>query len=404
MTTKNDDPVALVAQIGEEIKAIKKSGEEINTELKKTVTASAADAKAALDKANELSEKVIASATAITEIEQKLAAGVIKGKVAPKTLGDTIISSEEFKAFAAGKTQKFRIEANTITGQTGSPPANSDTLVPADRLPGIIPGAFRSLRVADVLPAGTTVSNNVEYTRELLFTNAAEETAEGDTKKQSTLTFELANAPVRTIAHFLKASKQILDDAPALQSYIDTRLRYGVDLRWDKQLLRGNGSNQNISGILATGNYTAFTPTASEIALDSINRMIEAVGLADYNPTAIIMHTADWHAIERLKVGGTSNPNQYVVGEPLGVINRVLWGLPVVVTNQMHQGRAVVGAFDIAYQAFTRQTTVVEMFEQDDTNVQKNLLTIRAEKRGCLATYRPASVVAGLLISGSSAP
>jgi HK97 family phage major capsid protein len=128
-----------------------------------------------------------------------------------------VIKSEGFKQYAQGNSSKFRIEANTITGQTGtSPPTNSDTLVPAQRLPGIIPGAFRALRVADVIPQGTTTSNAVEYTRELAFTNAAVEVAEGDNKPQSSLTFELVSAPVRTIAHWLKVSKQVLDDAPAL--------------------------------------------------------------------------------------------------------------------------------------------------------------------------------------------
>src|SRR5690606_25349230 len=143
--------------------------------------------------------------------------------------------SEGFKAFANGSSgnQKFRIEANTIIGQEGSPLENSDTLVAPHRLPGIIPGALRSLRVRDVLPSGVTSSNNIHYTRESAFTNDAAERNEGTQKPESALTFELVDAPVRTIAHFLKVSKQVLDDAPALQSYIDTRLRYGVELRFD---------------------------------------------------------------------------------------------------------------------------------------------------------------------------
>ena len=402
MSANDKDPVKLVEQIGTSIEAFKKEQAVIHAALKEASEKQGADITTALKAANDSAEKVVAIATQITEIEQKLAEGVKSAKVAPKTLADVILESEQYTQFAKGKTQKMVVEANTIIGQEGSPQRNSDTIIRSDRVPGIIPGAFRSLRIEDVLPSGNTTSNMVEYTRELLFTNGAAETAEGDSKPQATLTFELANAPVRTIAHWLKASKQVLDDAAVLRSYIDTRLAYGVNLRTDLQLLRGNGTGQNILGITGTGNFTAFTPTASEIALDSVNRAIEAVEVADYAPTAIIMHTADWHAIERLKVGGTSNPNQYVVGEPLGVINRVLWGLPVVVSNNMYQGRFVVGAFDIAFQVFNRQSTVVEMFEQDDTNVQKNLMTIRAERRLALAGYRAASVRYGLLIAGSS--
>jgi HK97 family phage major capsid protein len=405
----NKTPEELVKDINASIDAMKLEGVRINTELQAATKAAtskadtaAEDSVKALKAANESAEKIIAFSASMNEMQQKLAEGVKGGTVAPKTLGEIIVKSEEFAAFAAGKTQKMRIEANTIIGQEGSPPANSGTIVAPDRQPGIIPGAFRNLKVADFLPQGNTTSNLIQYTRELAFTNGAEETAEGDTKKQSAITFELDSAPVVTIAHFIKASKQILDDSPALQSYIDTRMRYGVDLKFEKQLLVGTGVSQQMGGMTKSGNYTAFTPTTGEMQLDSINRMIEQVETADYAPTGIIMNTADWHAIERLKRDTTYMRNAYVVGDPLGSIGRVLWGLPVVVSNSVTPGKAIVAAFDIAFQIFNRMTTIVEMFEQDDTNVQKNLITIRAEKRAALCAYRPASVAYGLLVFGSS--
>ena len=390
------DPIKLVEGINASIETMKADNAAIMAKLKEANEATGSDAKAAVAKAEELALKIQGQANQILDLEQKLGEQVVASKAAPETLGRMLIQSDAFKSFASGRTQKARIEANTITGQTGSsPPTNSDTLVPAQRLPGIIPGAFRALRVRDVLPQGTTTSNAVEYTRELAFTNAAVEVAEGDNKPQSTLTFELVSAPVRTIAHWLKLSKQVLDDAPALESYVDTRLRYGVDLRYDSQLLNGNGTGQNISGIRDSGNFTAFTPETGENALDSLNRAIYAVYAQDYAPTAIIMNPADWGAIERIKVG--TSDVRYVVGNPTGQVGPTIWGLPVVVTNAMTAGSFVCGAMDIAYQVWNRMGTVVEMFEQDDDNVTKNLVTVRAEMRGTLATYRAASVQSGLL-------
>lgn len=409
MAIDDKDPVKLVQEINASMKSMKEEGEKITAELKNATKAAtdksdAANAESvkALAKADESAKKVIELSVIMNELQQKLAEGVQKGTVAPKTLGEIILLSQEFKDFASGKSGKMRIEANTIIGQQGSPPANSDTIVPVDRQSGIIPGAFRSLKVADLIPSGNTTSNLIEYTRELAFVNRAEEQAEGDTKKQSDITFELVSSPVVTIAHFIKASKQIVDDQPALQSYIDTRMRYGVDLKFERQLISGTGVSQQMGGMTKSGNYTAFTPTAAEISLDSVNRMIEQVETAEYMPTGVLMNTADWHSIERQKVGGTSNPNQYVVGEPLGVINRILWGLPVVVSNSMTPGKAIVADFAQAFQIFNRMSTIVEMFEQDDTNVQKNLITIRAEKRAALASYVPAAVAYGLLVYGSS--
>jgi len=240
---------------------------------------------------------------------------------------------------------------------------------------------------------GTTTSNAIEFTRELAYTNDAAEVAEGAQKPESDLTFELVSTPVRTIAHFIKVSKQVLDDAPALAAYIDTRLRHGTEQRYDAQLLNGDGVGQNISGMTDTGNYTAFTPLTGETALDSINRAIYEVIAADYSATGIILNPADWGAIERLK----DTTNSYIIGNPQGYVGPVLWGLPVTVTNAMTAGKFLVAAFDIAYMAWDRQGTVVEMFEQDDVNVQKNLVTIRSEKRGALASYRPVSASYGSL-------
>jgi HK97 family phage major capsid protein len=389
-----------VQQINAAIETFKTTQAELTTNIKTLAEGSDKVSKEALTKADALATKIAGISTSIVEMEQKLADGVMKGTEKVSTLGNMVIQSDAFKQYAAGNTSKFRIEANTIIGQEGSPAENSDTLVAPQRLSGIIPGAFRALRVRDVLPQGTTSSNMVEYTRELAFTNNAAERNEGVAKPESSLTFELKNAPVRTIAHFLKVSKQVLEDAAALQSYIDTRLRYGVELKYDSQLINGNGTAPAISGMLDSGNYTAFTQGPfGETALDNINRAIYQVLAADYAATGIIMNPADWGAIERLK----GDDDHYIIGNAQGNIGPRLWGLPVVVTNNLAAGKFICGAFDIAYQVWNRSGTVVEMFEQDSDNVQKNLVTVRAEARGCLASYRPASVVYGDLVTAASA-
>lgn len=377
-------------QLNQVVEAIEKKQSEIDAMLK----SAGAESKSAVEAAEKAAKELKAMGDRLLEIEQKQAEGIKKGYEAPKSLGDSFVTSEEFKAFVEGRTSKARLEIkNTITGQSGSPAANSDTIVAPQRQSGIVSGAFRTLRIRDVLPFGTTSSNLVEYTRELAFTNNAAETAEAATKPETALTFELVSAPVKTIAHWLKLSKQVMDDAPALASYVDTRLRYGVELRIDQQLLNGNGSGQNIGGLTKVGNHTAFTPVSGDNAIDSINRAIYAVAAADYNATAIIINPADWGAIERTK----TTDKAYVFGAPQSLAP-TLWGLPVVATNTMQSGKFMVGAMDVAAQVWNRQGVTVEMSEADDTNFQKNLVTVRAEARLALAIYRPASIQYGSLI------
>jgi HK97 family phage major capsid protein len=385
---------AAVAAFKTEFKTFTDARAAADKSLKDLIGATDTTAKAAADAATKATDKVTEVAANLLEIEQKLADKLTAGDHVPAaTVGQILVNSAEYKALnlkmgqTPGAGFKLRVEANTLMGQEGSPPENADTLVPTARRAGIVPGAFRTLRVRDVIPTIPTTSNAWQFTRELLFTNNAAEVAEGAAKAESVLTFEDSTVNIRTIAHFIKASNQILADAPALRAYVDGRLRYGVELREETQIVAGDGTGQNISGMTASGNFTAFTPTSGDNAIDSVNRAKYAILGADYMATAIIMNPADWGALERLKDGVNGG---YLVGNPFGTITPILWGLPVIVTNSMTSGKFLIADFATSYEYAERQSTVIDLgFVNDDFT--KNLVTIRAEKRGALATIRPAS-------------
>jgi len=363
---------------------------------KKSSDDNSKEIKAVIKTAEDIANKVTDVADRLAEAEQKLVEGVKSEKLEPKSLGMLVVASDEYKDFISGKRNTFNLEVqnNTISGQDGSPLSNNDTLVQSQRIPGIIPGAFRRLRIKDIIPQGTTGSNLVEFTRELAFTNNAAETKEAGTKPESSITFELANTPIVTIAHWLKVTKQVAADAPAVISYIDGRLRYGVDRREDQQLLTGSGVGQNLVGMTIAPNFTAFTPTSGDTALDTINRIKYVIDNADYVASAIILNPTDWGIIERSK----ETNGLYIIGDPRSALGPFLWGLPVVVSSAMTVGKVLVADFNIAFQYWLREATNVQMSESDDTNFQKNLITIRAEKRSALAGYVPAAARFGSLI------
>ena len=388
---------AQVAQaLGEwqaEFKAFRSATTEASAAIKESMEAQGKDVAAAIKAANDAVEKANSVAANLIEIEQKVADYALRDNSVPMaSIGAIVTASQEYKALGLqpGQTPqngfKLRVEANTITGQGGSPLENQDTLVPTDRRAGIVPGAFRTLRVRDLIPTVPTTSNAWQFVRELVFTNAAAETAEGAAKPEATLTFEDVTVNIRTIAHWIKASNQILADAPALRAYIDNRLRYGVELREEQQIVAGNGTGQNISGMTASGNFTAFTPTSGDTEIDSINRAKYAILGADYVPTGVLLNPADWGAIERLR----TSDNAYLVGDPFGQITPIMWGLPVVATNSMTSGKMLVADFATSYEYVERSTTVIDVGYVND-DFTKNLVTLRSEKRGALAVIRPAS-------------
>src|SRR5690606_29707971 len=126
--------------------------------------------------------------------------------------------------------------------------------------------------------------------------------------------------------HYAKASRQILDDAAQLRTYIDGRLRYGLAFKEEAQLLNGDGTGQNLLGIVpqATAYSAEFTPD-SATAIDTMRLAMLQAALAEYPATGHVMHPTDWARIELTKDAG----GQYIIGVPQGTASPTLWGLPV---------------------------------------------------------------------------
>lgn len=329
----------------------------------------------------------------LDDAEQKLARRQDADADAPRTAGERFVASEEFKNFAGQTRPRGRliVEVKDISSLTTDAAGSVGTLVQAQRvMPVDLPQ--RRMTVRALLAQGNTTSNTIEYDKEKVFTNSAAPVAEGDAKPQSELQFEEATAPVRTIAHWMRASVQILDDAPALRSIIDNRLRYGLAYIEEAQLLNGSGAGQNIEGLVTAA--TAYAAPGSLVAdqlVDTIRLGILQVALAEYPANGIVLNPIDWAYIEMLK---DANDN-YLIGNPQGSIQPRLWNLPVVATQAMTVDKFLVGAFDMAAQIFDRQDATVEVSTEDQDNFVKNKVTIRAEERLALAIYREQAIVYG---------
>jgi HK97 family phage major capsid protein len=280
-------------------------------------------------------------------------------------------------------------------GSWGSGVSPTSSLVVAERVP-IIQPPMRQLVVRDLLMPGTTASNAIEYPVETddPASTAAAPVSEGARKPQSDIRFDLRNVPVRTIAHFMKASRQILDDAPMLMSYIDGRLVYGLGYAEEFQLLYGDGTGQNLLGIIpqATAYAAAFAPT-NPTNIDTLRLASLQATNAYYPATGYTLHPTDWAKIELTK----DTQGRYIVGQPETEIAARLWGLPVVQTPAMQVGHFLTGSFRLAAQIFDRMQKEVMISTEDQDNFVRNMVTIRAEERLALAVYRPAAFIYGTL-------
>jgi len=258
--------------------------------------------------------------------------------------------------------------------------------------PGVIPGDFEPLTIRQLIPTITVNSNAVDSLREASNTNNAAEVAEGSAKPESAVTFEQYNVPIQTVAHWIKVSNQLLADAPAVSAYIDTRLRDGLAQRVEGQILNGDGTTPNLSGLLDAGNFTSFTPETGANLVESINKAKYALWATGNMPDTVIVNPADWGAMELAREG--SGTGAYLYGAPGTNAGMSPFGVQVVLSNHMAAGSFLIGSLRASATIFQREGAVVEMgFINDDFT--KNLVTIRAEERLALAVDRPSGIMSG---------
>lgn len=317
----------------------------------------------------------------------------------PRDIGDIVVDSEKFKAtdVSGGWRGSIRVgmeraditSANTTVGAGRSA---GTSLVPGARVPGIVAPPNRQFTIRDLLAPGRTAASSVEFVKETGFTNSAAPVAETTQKPKSDLTFNLFTTPVRTLAHIFKASRQILDDAPGLASYINARGSYGLKFVEENQLLNGDGTGQNLHGIVpqATAFAPAFTPS-SPTGIDRLRLAVLQVILAEYPASGFVLNPIDWAKIELTKDG----EGRYIVGNAQSPIGPSLWGLPVVQTQAMTAGDFLTGAFNLAAQVYDRMDIEVLLSSENVDDFEKNMFTIRIEERLALAVYRPEAFVTG---------
>lgn len=268
----------------------------------------------------------------------------------------------------------------------------------AQRIDAIVPLARRRLTVRDLLRTRPVNGAAVDFIRELAYTNAASPTTDSGTRNESADTFVIASERVKTIGHWIPASRALFDDLPELRRFIDDNLVYGIKLREENEALNGDNLGQHYNGICGQATpYAGSYATAGDTKLDKLRHAILELEARDEACTAFVLNPRDMHDIELIKEEyGGANSGSYVIGDPLqGTLNvRTLWGRPVVSTNSMASGYFL--AFDASkVVAAERQDATVDFSESHDEFFIQGKIAVRAELRGCVAVLRTTALSFG---------
>lgn len=314
------------------------------------------------------------------------------------SLGEQFVASPEYGKFKdAGRAKGARwstgvveLHSELLDSDAGSPGSGGDLIVPQYQS-GILPILFRRLTIADLIAPGTTDSNLIIYMKETQFDNNADTVQEGAEKPESGLRFDQAQDRVHKIAHWLPVTEEMLEDVPQLRSYIDSRLRLGVQLVEEDKLLNGADSPAELTGILNRDGLAtpvdAGSASPDNPGADAIFRQMMAIFNSSFlMPDGIVTNPLNWQTIQLMKDAN----GQYMGGGPFNSpVPARLWGLPVVPTPAITSGNALVGAFRQAAQIFRKGGLRVEASNSHDDYFIRNLVAIRAEERLALAVYRP---------------
>jgi HK97 family phage major capsid protein len=388
-----------------EIEVIKSHLDTVKAEIKSAVEKRDAEVKQ-YGEATEATRKALTAATErldsikhdmdridarVVEME-KAAKRQFAGEQVSKSYGQQFVESDAFKNARSNGTDAFRVQ-KTISGLA----ASAGALVRPDRRPDVVIGAERPRFIRELLQSIPTSSNAVEVMRQNVFTNNAAAQApssastaigagEWQTKGQSNVTYEFVTVPIRTMAHWIPASRQVLSDAPMLQRLVDSKLMYGLNLLADSQLLYGNGLNQNLTGLMvdsgvsSVGEIAAGT-SAADLAgamLDHIRAAITKNQTYDYyNVNGLVINPVDWGTLETAK----GSDGHYIwVTVPNGGESR-LWRVPVIVSNAMTAGDFLLGDWTMGATIYDREQMDIRVSESHSDYFVKNGVAILAEER-----------------------
>ena len=318
----------------------------------------------------ELGKKQLGLAEEIRRLKQQQPGGSDSVK-APLTLGARVVADAGYLEFAAGKGKGFSVTL-TDPNPVGTGSTVDSKVYPDQRIQGIIGIGAAPLTLEDTIHHTPTSSKAIVYSREKKYVNNAAEVING---------------------------VDLIPQSEALADYINFRVQYGVKQRVESQLLNGDGTNANLSGLLMTGNYTphGFDPAANpEITnqVDLIGFAALAVKSVGLTPNVTIMNPVDYFKLRCLK----DSNGRYLFSDPMGPSNRPVWDTYVVESSAMPKGKFLTLDTNMACMIYDRKETVVEFGYEDGNNFRKGLVTIKADRRLAFAIERPSGIVGGDLV------
>ncbi|MEI4521227.1 phage major capsid protein [Pseudomonas sp. CCNWLW23] len=384
----------LETQLKEGFSGLQKKYDAVADEMQKGNTVTT-EMKSQIEKQKGEIERVI-------EQVQKLEEKGIKLRSQPgeaKSFIDLVKNDDAYKSLQAKSVSLADIEVTkSDMASMKEMKVTSAGIVAPNYDPVIQPGIRQELRIRDLLTTVPVSGQNYTYFKENLHTRGAAPVAEGGLKPTSNVTFTTQTDRVKKIAVWMPVTDEALDDVPQLMAYLQELLRYDLKLEEERQILKGDGTGENLNGLMTQATvYNAELTKAGDTAIDLVRRAIYQVRKQSMlSADGIVMTELDWMNIELQKDG----ENRYLFANLQGLVTPVLWGRPVVTSDSVDEGDADTGG-EFLVANFARSSVLFDrmsfLFKMGLINDQfiKNERALLVEERLGLGVRRREGLVKG---------
>jgi HK97 family phage major capsid protein len=314
-----------------------------------------------------------------------------------KSLGEMLIESEAFtkynKHFKSGPNAVFEVKTvfQETTGNAGMVGYAPQII----RNGVVVEIAQRKPKMNMVIPQSRVNLNAIMYQAETVNTDGSTFVHEDDaTTGESAFVLTDVTEPVKKVRVSLPISDDMLEDAPYMMDFVNGRLMTQLARKVDQALINGDGSGDNLTGLLSRSGIQTNTVTALAGAgnnVDALHKaMTQVLLVSEYDPNAIVLHPLNWETVLLTKGSGGA----YLYGDPYNARPNRIWGVDVIDTKGMPVNTALIGAFDAACTQATRRDVTMSISTEHADNWMKGRVVVKLEMRFALVVYRPPALYA----------
>lgn len=317
-----------------------------------------------------------------------------------KSIGEAFVESKEYKNAKGSFTNRPNIifsQPNATGGMAlsnwGNPyykasdadPENTMFAPPNFRLPLVVSSAQRPTPLLAIVPQiQTSERNAIKYMLETTFDNQSAAAAETTALGQSNLNWTEQSSTIQTIGTFIAIDEQQMEDVPAVIGMINNRGTLMMDQTIETELISGSGTSPHLKGYTNAVGLLTQAKGSDDIYTAVANGINKVRWTGYVEPDYIVMNSTD---VQKIRTGKNAIGN-FIWGAPNqnSMVDNI-WGLPIVTTNGITAGTALVGAFRAYSARYMARGLTIEVGRINDNFITLQY-AIRFTERETLVVHR----------------